>query len=141
LTIKDKWRGLIGIILRIRYGQPTIIYDSGGFEDGELIGKPEQIGIFSVVIYGGTVKFGENVRVGYGVKIISASSIKGSKDSYVVKPIIIGNNVEIGSNAVILPGVTIGNNVSIGAGAVVTKDIPENSIAVGVPARIIKSKE
>jgi len=136
----DKWRGLKDIIRRIHYGQPQIIYDSGGFEDGKLIGKPEQIGIFSVVIYGGTVKFGENVKIGYGVKIISASSIKGRKESSIAKPIIIGNNVEIGSNAVILPGVTIGDNVTIGAGAVVNKDIPDGSVAVGVPAKVIKSK-
>lgn len=47
----------------------------------------------------------------------------------------------IGANVTILPGVTIGNNVVIGAGAVVTKDIPDNSLAVGVPARVIKEIE
>ena len=50
----------------------------------------------------------------------------------------IGNDVWIGANATILPGVTIGNNVIIGAGAVVNRDIPDNSMAVGVPARVIK---
>lgn len=49
----------------------------------------------------------------------------------------IGNNVYIGQNAIILRGVTIGDNVIIGAGAIVTKDIPSDSIAVGVPARKI----
>ena len=53
----------------------------------------------------------------------------------------IGNNVFIGMNAVVLPGVTIGNNVIVGAGAVVTKDIPDNSVAVGVPARVIGTIE
>lgn len=56
-------------------------------------------------------------------------------------PIKIGNNVQIGSNSLILPGVTIGNNVIIGAGAIVTKDIPSNSVAVGVPAKVIESIE
>lgn len=51
-------------------------------------------------------------------------------------PIKVGKNVWIGSNATILQGVTIGDGAIIGAGSVVTKDIPENSIAVGVPARI-----
>lgn len=60
-------------------------------------------------------------------------------DLEITKPIRIGNNVYIGNNAIILPGVSIGNNVIIGAGAVVTKDIPSNSVAVGVPARVIKS--
>ncbi|MBR0057709.1 MAG: sugar O-acetyltransferase [Methanobrevibacter sp.] len=53
----------------------------------------------------------------------------------------IGNDVWIGANVCILPGVTIGNNVIIGAGAVVNRDIEDNSMAVGVPARIIKEIE
>lgn len=48
----------------------------------------------------------------------------------------IGNNVQIGCGAVIIGNVTIGNNVYIGANAVVLKDVPDNSIAVGVPAKI-----
>ena len=54
------------------------------------------------------------------------------------KPITVGNNVWIGGNVVVLGGVTIGNNVVIGAGSVVTKDIPDNSLAYGVPAKIMK---
>ena len=52
-------------------------------------------------------------------------------------PVIIGNNVWIGGGAIILPGVTIGNNVVIGAGSVVTKNIPDNVIAVGSPCRVV----
>ena len=55
--------------------------------------------------------------------------------------ITIGNNVHIGVNAVIMPGVTIGSNVIIGCCAVVTHDIPDNSVAVGVPARVIETVE
>jgi len=50
----------------------------------------------------------------------------------------VGHSCSIGTGAIILPKVKIGNNVVIGAGAVVTKDIPDNSLAVGVPAKIIK---
>ena len=50
----------------------------------------------------------------------------------------IGNNVWIGANATILPGVTIGDNSVIGAGAVVSKDIPANVLALGVPARVVR---
>lgn len=55
------------------------------------------------------------------------------------KPIRIGNGVWIGANAVITAGVTIGDNAIIAAGAVVTKDVPADMIAGGVPAKIIKS--
>lgn len=60
-------------------------------------------------------------------------------DIDVFGPIKIGNNVHIGWDAIIMPNVTIGDNCIIGAGAVVTKDIPSNSVAVGVPARVIES--
>jgi maltose O-acetyltransferase len=53
------------------------------------------------------------------------------------KPITIGNDVWIGGNVVINPGVTIGNNVVIGLGSVVTKDIPDNVVAVGNPCRVV----
>lgn len=53
----------------------------------------------------------------------------------------VGNDVYIGNDVIILPGVNIGNKVVIGAGAVVTKDIPDNSVAVGVPARVIESAD
>ena len=51
----------------------------------------------------------------------------------------IGNNVHIGMNVIVMPGVTIGDNVVIGCGAIVTKNIPSNSVAVGVPAKVIES--
>lgn len=51
----------------------------------------------------------------------------------------IGNNVFVGASSIILPGVHIGNRVIIGAGSIVTKDIPDNSVAVGNPARVICS--
>ena len=52
---------------------------------------------------------------------------------------VIGNNVWIGSGANILPGVSIGDNSIIGAGSIVIKDIPANSVAVGIPAKVIKN--
>lgn len=61
------------------------------------------------------------------------------KNADLIKPIKIGSNVQIGNNAIILPGVTVGDNCIIGAAAVVTRDIPDNSVAAGVPARIIET--
>lgn len=57
----------------------------------------------------------------------------------IIKPITIGNNVYIGYGSVILPGVEIGNNVVIGACSLVTRNIPSNSVAAGIPAKVIKS--
>ena len=57
------------------------------------------------------------------------------------QPVVIGNDVWIGDRVVILPGVHIGSGSIIGAGAVVTKDIPDNAIAAGVPARVIRFRD
>lgn len=62
-------------------------------------------------------------------------------DIDVVKPIKIGNNVFLGYGSVVLPGVTIGDNVVIGAYSVVSRDIPDNMVAAGIPAKIIKPLE
>lgn len=55
--------------------------------------------------------------------------------------IIIEDNVNIGWNVIIMPGVKIGKNSVVGCGAVVTKDVPENSIVAGVPAKVIETTE
>lgn len=54
-------------------------------------------------------------------------------------PVVIGRNVWIGSNVTVLPGVTIGDNAVVAAASVVTKDVPENAIVVGSPARVVRS--
>lgn len=54
------------------------------------------------------------------------------------KPVTIGKNVWIGSGAIVMPGVSIGDNSVVGAGSVVTKNIPENCLVYGVPARVVK---
>lgn len=53
-------------------------------------------------------------------------------------PVTIGDNCWIGANSTINPGVTIGDNVVVGSGAVVTKDVPDNCVVAGVPAKIIR---
>lgn len=92
------------------------------------------------------ITIGKNVHVTEGVKFITHDG--GTllyrhlvPDLEITKPIIVGNDVYIGNNVIILPGVTIGNNVVIGAGAIVSKDITDNSVAVGVPARVIKTAD
>lgn len=84
---------------------------------------------------------GNNLRMGPGVGLISANHNLSDYDIWdKTDPIIIGDNVWIGMNAVVLPGVKIGSNVVIGANSVVDKDIPDNAIAVGNPCRVLKEK-
>ncbi len=74
-----------------------------------------------------------------GVKVLSDLGYFQGERMDMIEPIRVGNNVYIGSGAYIMPGVTIGDNCVIGAAAVVTKDIPSNSVAVGIPARVVKT--
>lgn len=95
------------------------------------------------------IKIGNKVRITKGVRFITHDGglwvlrNMGLIDSRADKigVIIIGNNVNIGWNAMIMPGVSIGNNVVIGCGAIVTKDVPNNSVVAGVPAKVIESIE
>ena len=92
------------------------------------------------------ITLGYNVHITEGVRFIThdgGTLLFRDKvpDLEITKPIIVGNDVYIGNNVIILPGVTIGNNVIIGAGAVVSKSIPDNSVAVGNPARVIKTAD
>lgn len=92
------------------------------------------------------ITLGNNVYITDGVKFITHDGgtlifRKKITDLEITKPIVIGNDVYIGNNVIILPGVKIGNNVVIGAGAVVTRNIPNNSLAVGIPARVIKTAD
>jgi acetyltransferase-like isoleucine patch superfamily enzyme len=88
------------------------------------------------------VTIGDLVMIGPNVNIITADhGMKpAERRAYVeARPIVIANNVWIAAAVTIIGGVTIGENSVIGAGAVVTKDVPANSFAAGVPAKIIRA--
>ncbi len=107
------------------------------------LGRGLNIMTFSVIY--------NNVSIGEGTLINSGCSIHHdvvigkycelSPGSRILGNCTIGDYCQIGSNAVVLPSVKIGSNVIIGAGAVVTKDVADNSLAVGIPARTIKTIE
>lgn len=96
-----------------------------------------------VILDANKVVFGDNVFIGPNCGFYTAGhpldAETRNKGLEYAKPIKVGNDVWFGGNVVVLPGVKIGNNVVIGAGSVVTKDIPENSIAVGNPCKVIKN--
>lgn len=89
-----------------------------------------------------SVTIGDDCFIGPDVSIYTAchstDPVERNTRMEWAEPVTIGDNVWIGGSVTILPGVTIGNNVTIGAGSVVTKDIPDNVVAVGNPCKVIK---
>lgn len=90
------------------------------------------------------ITIGNNVTITSGVRLIThdGSTWLVREDGIRYQkflPIVIGDNVFIGLNSIVMPGVSIGSNVVVGAGAVVTKDIPDNSVCAGNPAKYICS--
>lgn len=108
------------------------------------IGKNFYINAFCHIL--GEVNIGDDVLIGPKVTIWGRDHGTRAdelirKQPHIKESINIGNDVWIGANATILKGVSIGNGAVIGAGSIVTKDIPEFSIAVGVPAKVIKLRK
>ena len=102
---------------------------------GAVIGKNLFIDHGAGVVIGETAIIGDNVTLFHGVTLGGTGKQKGKRHPT------IGNNVFIGCGAKILGNITVGNNVKIGANAVVLRDIPDNSTAVGIPAKIIGKGE
>lgn len=88
--------------------------------------------------YTNKIEIGNNVTITKNVIILCHDMAEGKQTMGHVK---ICDNSFIGVNSMILPNVAIGKNVIIGAGSIVTKDIPDNVIAVGNPARVIKQRD
>ena len=106
------------------------------------IGDYTRIGIHNTII--GPVCIGNHVNLAQGITITALNhnfedaSKRIDEHGISTKPVVIGDDVWIGANAVILPGVTIGSHCVVAAGAVVTKDVPDNCVVGGVPAKVIK---
>lgn len=110
------------------------------------IGDDVMIQSRKLPLYPKLINIGSNVRIASNVVFVThdvihnmLNNLPDSRGGGIYKEkcgtITIGNNVFIGTNSVILYNVTIGNNVVVGAGSVVTKDLPDNSVCVGVPCK------
>ena len=107
-----------------------------------LIGNHTRIGIHNTII--GPVTIGNHVNLAQGITVTALNhnfkdtTLRIDEQGISTNPVVIGDDVWIGANAVILPGVTIGRHVVVAAGAVVTKDVPDNCVVGGIPAKILK---
>ncbi|MGY1808628.1 sugar O-acetyltransferase [Blastococcus sp. SYSU D00669] len=89
------------------------------------------------ITIGDDVQFGPNVQLLTPTHPVEPGPRRDKWEA--AEPITIGDNVWLGGGAIVLPGVTIGENTVVGAGAVVTRDLPANAIAVGNPARVVRT--
>ena len=107
-----------------------------------VIGDHTRIGIHNTII--GPVTIGNHVNLAQGITVTALNhnfidtTLRIDEQGISTNPVVIGDDVWIGANAVILPGVTIGRHVVIAAGAVVTKDVPDNCVVGGIPAKVLK---
>jgi maltose O-acetyltransferase len=131
----------------------------GGFGEGSELrppfycdyGRHITIGARTFVNFGLTaldvarITIGDDVQVGPNVQLLTPThpvepGLRRDKWE-AAKPIVIEDNVWLGGGAIVLPGVTVGTNSVVGAGAVVTRSLPPNVVAVGNPARVIRTIE
>lgn len=120
----------------IEDGRPTkynwIVQNKAGLN----LGCRTDIGAFTYINAKNGVTIEEDVQIGSHCSIYSISTIDNKEGSVILK-----KNCKVGSHSVVMPGVTIGENSIIGAMSFVNEDIPPNTIAFGVPAKVIKKME
>jgi acetyltransferase-like isoleucine patch superfamily enzyme len=136
--------GSISLGNNVYVGHYTILK---GYHKNELvIGDDVWIGQQCFFHSAGGMSIGSRVGIGPGVRIITSYHREEGwhkpilASEIVFAPVSIGDDCDIGVNAVIMPGVTIGRGVQVGAGAVVTADVPDYGVAVGVPAKPVRQR-
>ncbi len=118
-------------LLYYRWRLRSLAFQTGFQIDPGSVGKGLMIYHFGSIVINRQAKIGDNVILYPGIVI-------GAKPNGIP---VIGHHVMVGAGAKVLGGVTIGNNVTIAPNAVVVKDVPDNAIVAGIPAKIIKFKD
>ena len=120
---------------KIEEGKPTrynwVVQNSAGLK----LGYRTDIGAFTYINAKAGVIIEDEVQIGSHCSIYSVSTIDGKES-----PVVLKRNCRIGSHSVVLPGVTVGENTIVGAMSLVNRDIPADSIAFGIPARVSRKK-
>ena len=128
----------------VRCGRGVILNAHGG---SIVMGTQVYLGPYTVVYGHGGVTIGDHCLIAMHCSILSSNhtvapaGTRINSQPDVLLPTQIGADVWMGANVTVLGGVTIGDGCVIGAGSVVTKDLPPNSVAVGVPARVIRQRQ
>lgn len=124
-----------GAVIRegVEIGNGAVIMMGAILNIGAAVGEGTLIDMGAVL--GGRATVGKRSHVGAG------AVLAGVIEPPSAKPVTVGDNVMIGANAVVLEGVSIGSGAVVAAGAVVTRDVPENAVVAGIPARIVKMKD
>lgn len=118
-----------------------------GYYLGQMaIGDDTWIGQGAFIFSGRAVTIGRRVGIGPFVRILTGFHQEAGRDRAILdsplefRPVIIGDDCDIGINSIILPGVTIGQGAQIGAGSVVTRDVERYAVVAGNPARLIRMR-
>ncbi len=104
-----------------------------------VIGKGVTVMNNCLMMGGGGIRIDDDVLVAANVQLISNNHDPHERCVLLCKPVHLKRNCWVGAGSTILPGVTVGENAIVGAASVVTHDVPDNAVAVGNPARVIKT--
>ncbi|RYP57888.1 hypothetical protein DL769_009220 [Monosporascus sp. CRB-8-3] len=137
---EEMMKGVLGRMGKGVYIEPPINIDYGS---NIIVGDGFYSNFNLVILDCAIVTIGNRVMFGPFVSIFAAThetEVQSRRDGIeYAKPVTIGDDCWIGGNVTIMPGVTIGKGCTVGACSVVTKDIPDFSVAIGSPARVVKS--
>jgi acetyltransferase-like isoleucine patch superfamily enzyme len=145
-TLRHLWyRRVLGIQLApgagIHMSCYMSFYGPGSIRRNDVrIGARSRINRGCALDLRGGLAIGDNVSVSADVSIVTVANLTTNRSSAEAKPVVIEDNVWIGTRAIVMPGVTVGQGAVVGAGAVVLRDVPPLAVVFGSPARPVGSR-